>query len=128
MVRTRNVLAALAWVAGGVALAQGPPVITPVIEFPVLDSGVVLQPAQPAPGQAAAAQPTATGQLATAKADPAKAAATLEELGKTVETLGKNLTVVTGDEKIKLILGGVINADFYYNHARPVAPGIPFYL
>src|SRR5262249_58579491 len=55
-------------------------------------------------------------------------AVTLEELAKSVETLGKNLTVVTGDEEIKLVLGGVLSADFYYNHARPVAPGIPFFL
>jgi hypothetical protein len=53
---------------------------------------------------------------------------TLEELAKSVEALSKNLTVVTGDEQIKLVLGGVISADFYYNHARPVAPGIPFFL
>jgi hypothetical protein len=53
---------------------------------------------------------------------------TLEELAKSVEALSKNLTVVTGDEQIKLVLGGAITADFYYNHARPVASGIPFFL
>jgi hypothetical protein len=67
-------------------------------------------------------------QPPAAPADQAKAAPTLESLATTVEALGKNLTVVTGDEQIKLILGGAINADFYYNHARPIAPGIPFFL
>jgi hypothetical protein len=49
-------------------------------------------------------------------------------LTKTVEVLSKKLTVVSADENFKLILGGAIIADFMYNHARPVAPGTPFFL
>jgi hypothetical protein len=108
MSRSRTMLPVLAWLVGGIACGQGLPVAPPAAEYPMLESGVFLQPSQPTP-----ATPPAAGQPAAGKADPAKAAATLEELGKTVETLGKNLTVVTGDEKVKLILGGVINADFY---------------
>lgn len=125
MARARNVLAALIWVSGGIALGQEtlPPRTPSELPAIVPDAAVV----QPAPVAPAAPVPPAT--------DAAKPAPTLEELGKTVETLGKtvetlgkNLTVVTGDEQIKLVLGGVISADFYYNHARPVAPGIPFFL
>jgi hypothetical protein len=53
---------------------------------------------------------------------------TLEELGKKVEALGKNLTVTTGDEHFKLVLGGAIVADFLESTRTPVAPGTPFFL
>src|SRR5262249_36485659 len=91
--------------------------------FPVVESETSV-PHAPGPP----AQPSTTGQQPAAPADPSKKAITLEELAKSVETLSKNLTVVTGDEQIKLVLGGVISADFYFNQARPVAPGIPFFL
>ena len=95
-------------------------------------------PAMPHKNPALEQTPTITVQPATQDAQPqvaetpeaakAKEAAALKELGTAVEKLGKNLTVLTGDEEIKLILGGVVSADFYYNHARPLAPGIPFFL
>jgi hypothetical protein len=37
-------------------------------------------------------------------------------------------TVLSISKDFKLILGGAITADFYFNSARPVAPGIPFFL
>ena len=92
MARTRNVLAALAWAAGGVALAQGPPARPTAVEFPLLESGVCLQPAQPAPAPTAIAPPSATGQPPAGQADEAKKAPTVEELAKAIETLGKDLT------------------------------------
>ncbi|MGC3971119.1 MAG: hypothetical protein QM775_28415 [Pirellulales bacterium] len=49
-------------------------------------------------------------------------------MAKKVEALGENLTVVTGDKNFKFVLGGSLTADFFYNRARPVAPGIPFFL
>jgi len=52
----------------------------------------------------------------------------LAALEKTVTELSKKLTVVTDDENFKLILGGAITADFLFNSARPVAPGVPFFL
>jgi hypothetical protein len=36
--------------------------------------------------------------------------------------------VVTIGKEFKLIVGGAITADFYFNSARPVAPGVPFFL
>src|SRR5262245_9252729 len=130
MSRTKSMLAALVWVSGGLAMAQGTlPPQTPS-ELPVaLPEAVEQTP------PSTAAKPPPTAVQPTVPAEPAKTPGTLEELGKTVETLGKtvetlgkNLTVVTGDEQIKIVLGGVISGDFYYNHARPVAPGIPFFL
>jgi hypothetical protein len=53
---------------------------------------------------------------------------TIEELGKKLEVLGKNLTVVTGDENFKLVLGGAVTADFLESMRTPVAPGTPFFL
>jgi hypothetical protein len=55
-------------------------------------------------------------------------APTLEELAKSVESLSKRLTVLTVTEDVKLIIGGQVTADFYFNSARPVAPGVPFFL
>jgi hypothetical protein len=147
MSRTAAVLAVLAWVTGSLVWGQGTPSTPPASEFAV-DSEGLLQPGPVIPAQATAtgrhpADPSDRIKAAAPPADPAatsadpakKAAATLEELGKSVETLGKsvetlgkNVTVVTGIEDIKLVLGGVISADFYYNHARPLAPGIPFFL
>ena len=122
------------WCAGGTRLGcrwrrVAKPATPPATGKPVVEPGGLLPPAPPA----TPTQPTTTGQHPAATgqqppADPAKTAATVQELTKKVEALGKNLTVVTGDEKIKLVLGGAITADFYYNHARPVAPGIPFFL
>jgi len=80
-------------------------------------------PSSPTKPPAAAAVPPSTEPV-----DAAKVASTLQDLAKSVETIGKNLTVVTGDENIKMVLGGFISADFYYNHARPLSPGIPFFL
>src|SRR5262249_7675568 len=44
----------------------------------------------------------------------------LAAIGEKLEALAKNLTVVTADEQIKLVLGGILSADFFYNQARPV--------
>ncbi|HYV37131.1 MAG TPA: hypothetical protein VE988_15600, partial [Gemmataceae bacterium] len=52
----------------------------------------------------------------------------LAALEKSVTELSKNLTVFTADKDFKLLLGGAIVADFLYNSARPVAPGVPFFL
>jgi len=140
MSRTGTVLAVFAWAAGGIALGQAQPVSPRPIELPPVESGSGPQPVQwtvaPSP---TGGQPADAAKGAAAPADPAKAAdatadaakkeaATLETLSKTVETLGKNLTVVTGDEQIKIVLGGTIIADFLYNSRRPVAPGTPFFL
>src|SRR5262249_24363860 len=38
------------------------------------------------------------------------------------------LTVALLDDKFKLALGGAVIADFFFNTARPVAPGAPYYL
>jgi hypothetical protein len=76
----------------------------------------------------AAPLPALQPQDKTDPATPGKEPDKLAEIGQKLEALGKNLTVVTADEQIKLVLGGVISADFYYNHARPVAPGIPMFL
>lgn len=66
-----------------------------------------------------------SGQPATTHSNDADKLATLE---KSVSEISKKLTVFTANEEFKLILGGVLSADSYYNHARPVAPGIPFFL
>jgi hypothetical protein len=89
--------------------AQAAPLPAAVVPHPLqlLDSGVP-------PGQTPAAAPTVQESLL--------------KLGASVEVLGKNLTVVTGNPDFKLVLGGVISADFLFNSARPVAPGIPFFL
>lgn len=54
--------------------------------------------------------------------------ATIQKLAASVETIGKNLTVVTGEQEIKVLLGGTLTLDALYNTARPVAPGTPFFL
>src|SRR5262245_54353844 len=123
MLRTAGVLAGFAWAVCGLALGQEPSSTQPVPELPGFAAGNTVPPSQ-----TPTSPPAATGQQPAAPADPAKTAEALEKLTKTVETLGKNLTVVTGDEKIKLVLGGSLTADFYFNQARPVAPGIPFFL
>jgi hypothetical protein len=154
MSRAGAVLAVFAWAVGGIALGQGqflnlaapelppvekvnapgpPPAGTFNLSAPDLPP---LEPAggpQPALGTAvaplpASSQPADPSKAAAAPADAAKEAATLETLAKTVETLGKNLTVVTGDEQIKIVLGGAVIGDFMFNSRRPVAPGTPFFL
>ena len=121
MLLNKAVLALIIGALGGIALGQTPPAAPTTESLPgapgKLES-VTQDPA--APNALPGSQPTASGD--------AKTAAALEALTATVETLGKNLTVVTGDEQIKLVLGGALTADFYYNHARPIAPGIPFLL
>src|SRR5262245_60431582 len=75
----------------------------------------------PAPGQPTL-MPPATPPAPGGEADK------LTAIGNALEELGKNLTVTTGDPSMKIIFGGAIIADFLYNSARPVAPGIPFFL
>lgn len=45
-----------------------------------------------------------------------------------VTELSKKLTVVTVNDNFTITLGGAITADFFFNSARPVAPGTPYYL
>lgn len=90
---------------------------------PVSGQGPSAALAPPAPAEAFAA-----GAAPAAPAAEKPAAAGLEELGKKVEALGKNLTVVTGDEHFKLVLGGAVTVDFIESQKRPVAPGTPFFL
>src|SRR5262245_52375392 len=107
MSRNAGVLAVLAWLAGGIAWGQGTPTTPPASDF-AIESEALLPPAPIIPVQAPVtgrhpADPSDRAKAAappiTSPADPAKkAAATLEELGKSVETLSKNLTVVTGVE------------------------------
>src|SRR5262245_16723300 len=123
MSRTGCLLAVFAWAVGGIALAQRPPTTPPVAELPVISPRGFLPPPQEP-----ATQPAPRDQQPATPTDTAKTAETLDKLTKSVETLGKNLTVVTGDEKVKVVFGGAITADFYFNQARPVAPGIPFFL
>src|SRR5262249_17865408 len=66
-----------------------------------------------------------------AQGGEAKEAGIVEKLGALEKGLGelsKNLTVVTGDPGVKIVIAGTITADFLYNSARPVASGIPFFL
>jgi hypothetical protein len=89
-------------------------------------------PASPAAAGPAAPPPPGPDPAAliesTAPAAPPPGAAEMAQLGAAVEVLGKNLTVVTGIPDFKVVLGGVITADFLFNSARPVSPGVPFFL
>jgi hypothetical protein len=97
----------------GTAAGQGP-ALPPASGSGFAAGGVVVaQSQQPAP-------------VADAKAEAKPP--TLEELGKKVEALGKNLTVVTGNEHFKLVLGGAVTVDFIESTRSPVAPGTPFFL
>ena len=97
------------------AFLPPPPVNSPIVST---------TSAETAPGDA----DVKTDKAAAEKDATAKTAEAIEKLSGAVEKISKNLTVVTGDEEIKLVVGGVISADFFWNHARPVAPGIPFFL
>jgi hypothetical protein len=59
---------------------------------------------------------------------PATPQEKLDALDKTVTELSKKLTVVTADEKYKIVIGGAAIGDFYFNSARPIAAGTPFLL
>ncbi len=98
----------------------------PLAPVPVDDdvTPVPAPPARPAAPSAAAPAPTPAAPQATPDGEADK----LTAIGQALEALGKNLTVVTGDPDVKIILGGAIIADFLYNSARPVAPGTPFFL
>src|SRR5262245_51398902 len=104
MERMGSLLALFAWAVSGIALGQGTPTTLPAPAVPVVPPEIVVQPSQEPGGK-----PAPTGDQPAAPADVAKTAATLQELAKSVEALSKNLTVVTGDEQIKLVLGGIIN-------------------
>ena len=54
--------------------------------------------------------------------------AKLPTIEESVTELSKKLTVTLLDDNFKLTLGGAITADFFFNSARPVAPGTPYYL
>src|SRR5262245_53039998 len=53
---------------------------------------------------------------------------TLATIEKSLDELSKRLTVTLLDDNFKLTLGGAVTADFFFNSARPVAPGTPYYL
>lgn len=86
---------------------------------------VIAESADPPPQKPASAGPAAVpvpdSLPAPTPVEP-KAAPTLAEIGLKVEALGKNLTVVTGDEQFKLVLGGAVVTDAIYATQRPVAP------
>jgi hypothetical protein len=52
----------------------------------------------------------------------------LADLGRKVTELSTALTITTADENFKVAFGGRIVGEFLFNSARPVAPGIPFFL
>jgi hypothetical protein len=106
-------------------IAPAVPVGTPVPAAPPAAPVVPVAQSKPAATEPAtsALPPPVVGEPPAPKAPP-----TLEELAKQVETLGKNLTVTTGDGDFKLVLGGAAVADFVYSTSRPVAPGTPFFL
>src|SRR5262245_31606343 len=120
MSRTKVALSALALAMGSVSLGQPPQ--------PTSGSLVTAPGGFVPPPQVPTVQAPSNDSQSAVPADRAQTAENLEKLTKTVETLGKNLTVVTGDEKVKVVFGGTIIADAYFNQARPVAPGIPFFL
>jgi hypothetical protein len=110
-------------------MAPGPvPAVVPAEAKPFTTppAPVVLPPstvtAMSPVGPGSAPPPTAAAPAAP------KAPPTLEVLAKQVETLGKNLTVTTGDGDFKLILGGAVVGDFLYSTRSPFAPGTPFFL
>jgi hypothetical protein len=61
-------------------------------------------------------------------ASPPKDVDKLAVLDQKLDAIAKNLTVVTADPSIKVVVGGAIIADFLYSSRRPVAPGTPFFL
>jgi hypothetical protein len=125
MSRFRTALAFLLWAIGAAANAQGPPIPTEaqvaVAPQPLPSSAPFLasldDESAPSP-PAAPAAPAASTQPA-APSDAEKTAAAIEKLSKSVETISKNLTVVTADEQIKLVVGGVISADFLPDRSPP---------
>jgi hypothetical protein len=64
--------------------------------------------------------------------DPQAAAASAEEalkkLGEAVETIGKNVTVVTGKEDWKVVLFGELKGEAIFASARPIPTSSPFFL
>jgi hypothetical protein len=136
MFRYGTTLTLLAGLFAGAAHAQAP-TQAPIFGIPTAEQ-IVVAPPLPVPAEIAAtapetpptqpAAPTEAEKAAAEKAAAAKAGEAIEKLSAAVEKISKNLTVVTGDEEMKLVLGGVISADFFYNHARPVSAGIPFFL
>src|SRR5262245_59398886 len=111
----------------GLATAQPdfPPVVAPinppVAPPPVNDPTATELPVVQIQGTVPSTLPPPNTGLLPAAPIEAKPP-TLEELGKKVEALSKNLTVTTGDEHFKLVLGGAVTADFLYSTERPVAP------
>lgn len=77
----------------------------------------------PAPETLSPADP-----LAAQQAEAEKAAEALKQLGENVETLGKNLTVVTGKEDWRIILFGELRGEVLFATSRPIIPGAPLFL
>src|SRR5262249_46584638 len=67
-------------------------------------------------------------QAAIAAAKEKELGEKLGAIGKAIEGISQNLTVVTGDSNIKVLFGGTLVGDFLFNTARPIAPGTPFFL
>jgi hypothetical protein len=124
---TAILTAIVAVAATGPAVGQAPVVpVPPTPITPFATGGVVVAESQaPIPTSAPAPVPGTTppGDSAVEAKAP-----TLEELGKKLEVLGKNLTVVTGDEHFKLVLGGAVTVDLIESQKRAVAAGTPFFL
>jgi hypothetical protein len=74
------------------------------------------------------AQDSAPPTQQSTPAAPAMDADQLKALDQKIDAVTKNLTVTTADSSIKIVVGGAIIADFFYDSARPVAPGVPFFL
>jgi hypothetical protein len=95
-------------------------------------SGALLQPSETPTNApwATSVRPVSFLQPRPAEDSDPSAAKTdrLAVLDQKLDVISKNLTVVTGDPSIKIVLGGAIIADFLYSGARPVAPGTPFFL
>jgi hypothetical protein len=113
----------------GLARAQPPadPPALPTLGLPA-PADLAAPPPAPVVSEFAAVQEPAAAHPAPAANAAPPSPPTLAELGKKVEALGKNLTVVTGDEHFKIVLGGAVTVDALYNTSRPVAPGTPFFL
>jgi hypothetical protein len=122
-------------IAVGTAAGQDPaPVVPPPDTWVATSDAKATQAPPPVESLPPTMLPPADGPSKDARpeakpdAKPEAKPPTLEELGKTVEALGKNLTVTTGDGDFKLVLGGAVTVDFIESQKRAVAAGTPFFL
>lgn len=77
-------------------------------------------PLAPLPGcQETSLPPDIHPDQAACEPDP------LQKLASAIELLENNLTVTTGNQQFKVVLGGLIVADCLYSTNRLIAPGTP---